>query len=123
MQDKDAIAAVIRTYFDCMNESSAEKVREAFHSNARITGYLPDGLYEMTVEDFAKFVASQQPSPKEKGDAEVLELVSLEIAGNTAVARVRDQYLGMNFLDTLSFLKIDSEWSIYNKLFHVESTL
>ena len=123
MQDKDAIAAVIRTYFDCMNESSAEKVREAFHSNARITGYLPDGLHEMTVEDFAKFVASQQPSPKEKGDAEVLELVSLDIAGNTAVARVRDQYLGMNFLDTLSFLKIDSEWFIYNKLFHVESTL
>jgi len=35
--------------------------------------------------------------------------------------RVRDGYLGMVFLDTLSLLKVDDEWKIYNKLFHVES--
>ncbi|MBT4995768.1 MAG: hypothetical protein HOM88_04790 [Hellea sp.] len=27
----------------------------------------------------------------------------------------------MVFLDTLSLLKVDDEWKIYNKLFHVES--
>jgi len=50
-----------------------------------------------------------------------LEIVSLEIAGKTAVAQVRDKYLGMTFLDTLSFLEVDGDWTIYNKLFHVES--
>jgi hypothetical protein len=34
---------------------------------------------------------------------------------------VRDKYLGITFLDTLSFLKVDGEWKIYNKLFNVES--
>ena len=121
MSDQDQIKAVIQTYFDCMYESDADKTRQAFHPDARITGFLPDGLHSMSVEDFAGFVASQQPSPKDSGAPEVLEIISLDIAGATAVARVRDEYLGMTFLDSLSLLNSDGKWQIYNKLFHVES--
>ncbi|MEM7468039.1 MAG: nuclear transport factor 2 family protein [Pseudomonadota bacterium] len=121
MSDEQQIKDNIQTYFDCMYESSAEKAHAAFHPNAKITGYLKGEIYEMSVEDFANSVASQQPSAKEKGEAERLEVLSIEIAGNTAVAIVRDDYLGMTFLDTLSYLKIDDGWRIYNKLFHVES--
>ena len=120
MNDELQIQAVIQTYFDCMFESSAEKARVAFHPSARITGYLEDGLHEMSVEDFAGFVASQQPSPKENGESARLDILSIEIAGDTAVARIRDDYLGLTFLDTLSLLRVDGRWSIYNKLFHVE---
>ena len=35
--------------------------------------------------------------------------------------KVREAYLGMIFVDCLSFLKKDDEWKIYTKLFHVES--
>ena len=120
MSDEDQIKDTIRTYFDCMYESSPEKARAAFHPNARITGYLEDGLHQMSVDEFAGFVASQQPSAKDKGEPARLDIVSLDIAGATAVAQVRDDYLGMTFLDTLSLLKTDDRWSIYNKLFHVE---
>jgi hypothetical protein len=120
MSDREQIQDTIRTYFESMYESSAEKAHHAFHPSARITGYLEDGLHEMSVGDFAGFVAGQQPSPREKGESERLDILSLEIAGSTAVARVRDDYLGLTFLDTLSLLKSDGEWSIYNKLFHVE---
>ena len=120
MSDAKQIEAVVQTYFECMHESSEAKTHAAFHPKAMITGYLPNGLQQMTVADFAGFVASQQPSPKAQGVAARLEIVSLEIAGNTAVARVRDDYLGMTFLDTLSLLKTDDRWQIYNKLFHVE---
>ena len=120
MSDEQQIRETIQTYFDCMYDSSAEKTHAAFHPNARITGYLEDGLHEMTVGEFADFVASQQPSAREKGEPARLDVVSLDIAGNTAVAQVRDDYLGMTFLDTLSFLKTDAGWAIYNKLFHVE---
>ena len=121
MSDEQQIRATIQTYFDCMYESSADKTHAAFHPNAKITGYLQDGLHEMTVSDFAGFVAGQQPSAKEKGDPARLDIVSLDVTGNTAVAKVRDDYLGMTFMDTLSFLKTEDGWSIYNKLFHVES--
>lgn len=121
MSDEQQIRDTIRVYFDCMYESSAEKTRAAFHPSAKITGYLQGGLHEMTVENFADFVAGQQPSAKEKGEPERLDVLSIDIAGDTAVARVRDDYLGMTFLDTLSFLKSDGTWRIYNKLFHVEN--
>ena len=120
MSDEKSIKDTIQTYFDSMYESSSEKVLAAFHPNARITGYLEDGLHEMSVGDFAGFVESQQPSPKTKGEPARLNILSIEIAGHTAMARVRDDYLGMTFLDSLSLLKTDGRWSIYNKLFHVE---
>ena len=120
MNDEQQIRNTIQTYFDCMYESSAEKAHAAFHRNAKITGYLEDGLHEMTVSDFAGFVASQQPSAKKKGEPARLDILSLEIAGNTAIARVRDDYLGLTFVDALSLLKADDTWRIYNKLFHVE---
>ena len=120
MSDEDDIRRTIQTYFDCMYESSAEKTRTAFHPEARITGYLEDGLHQMTVDEFAGFVASQQPSPKEQGAPARIDIESLDIAGQTAVARVRDDYLGMTFLDTLSLISVDGAWQIYTKLFHVE---
>lgn len=120
MSNEKQIEDIIQIYFDCMYESSAEKTHSAFHPNAKITGYLEDGLHEMTVSDFANFVESQSPSAKENGEAIRIDILSISIAGNTAVAQVRDDYLGMTFLDTLSFLKDGEKWSIYNKLFHVE---
>ena len=120
MNDEQAIRNTIQTYFDSLYESDAEKARTAFHPSAKITGYLEDGLHEMSLDDFAGFVAAQQPSPKEKGAPERLEIISVEIAGNTAAARVREDYLGLTFLDSISLLKVDDTWSIYNKLFHVE---
>ena len=55
-----------------------------------------------------------------KNDPKMLEILSIKIAGKTAVALVRDDHLRVTYLDTLSFLKIDETWIIYNKLFHIE---
>ena len=88
-----------------------------------ISGYLPDGLHEMNLNDFAGFVSAQQPSPKEKGDNEFLEIISSEIVGDTAIVKIREEYLGMIFIDSFSFLKKDDTWRIYTKLFHVESLI
>lgn len=120
MSDEAMIRDVIQTYFDCMYESDSGKAVAAFHPSARVTGYLEGELHEMSVSDFAGFVASQLPSPKDQGVAPRLDVLSLDIAGNTATASIRDDYLGLTFLDSLSLLKVDGKWSIYNKLFHVE---
>ena len=120
-EDKNKISEAIQLYFDSMYESSEDKVRQVFHEDAKITGYMQGKLLEQSVDNFAKFVASQTPSAAEKNEEKLLETLSIEIAGSTAVARVRDGYIGMVFQDTLSFLKIDDDWVIYNKLFHVES--
>ena len=118
--DKEQIEQTVQVYFDSMYESDSEKVDKAFHPSAMISGNFGGSFSEMTREAFGKFVASQQPSPKAKGEPARLEIVSIEIAGETAVARVRDDYLGQTFLATLSMVKLEGDWSIYNKLYHIE---
>ena len=121
MNDIEQIENVVQLYVDSMDESSPEKVKQAFHPNAKVVGYLHGDFMEMSVDDFAGFVASQQPPPKEKGENVVFKILSCEIECATALTKVRDKYLGITFLDTLSFIKIEGEWKLYNKLFHVES--
>ena len=90
MSDEQQIKDAIQTYFECMYESSEDKTHAAFHPDAKITGYLEDGLKQMSVNEFADLVASQQPSAKEKGEPARLDILSIDIAGDTAVTRVRD---------------------------------
>jgi hypothetical protein len=118
--DKQLIQRLVQVYFDSMYYSSKDKVNEAFHPSAMITGVFQGNFTEMTRDAFGNFVASRQPSPKDKGEEERLEILSVDIAGETAVTRVRDDYLGLTFLDTLSLVKTDGQWSIYNKLYHIE---
>ena len=60
MDAKEKIKEGVQLYFDSMYESDSEKVRQAFHPNAMITGYLETGLAEMTVDEFAEFVESAE---------------------------------------------------------------
>ena len=120
MDDKTKIEKIIKLYFDSMYHSNAQLVKKVFHPAAKITGYVENKLEEMNTNEFAKFVGKQKPSPADKNDPEMLEIVSIDIAGKTAVAIVRDDYLGDTYLDTLSLLKVDTNWLIYNKLFHIE---
>ena len=121
-EEKSSIENTIQLYFYSMYESSKAKVGLAFHANAKIAGVFHGQFIEMSRDDFGDRVASVQPSPKDKGDAERLEILSIEVAGITAVARVRDDYMGFTFLDTLSLIKTEETWLIYNKLFHIEDS-
>ena len=120
MNDTNAIRSCVERYYESLRTSDPAVVREVFHENAMIAGYLPDGLHQMTVAEFGGFVESQQPSPDASEDPRSLEILSCELAGETAAVRLRESYLGMVFLDTFAMLKVDGRWMIYNKLFHVE---
>ena len=118
--EKKKIEQTVQTYYDSMYFSDGDLVRKVFHQDAKITGYLNNKLLRQSVEDFASFVEHQKPSPKEKEDKIILEILSLDIGKTTAVAKVRDNYIGMIFIDTLSLIKVENNWQIYNKLFEVD---
>jgi hypothetical protein len=49
-----------------------------------------------------------------------MRIVSIDMTGNEAVAKVADLYLGFRFTDYLSLLNIDGNWVIVNKTFYHE---
>ena len=116
MSCSESVNKVVEIYVESMKESSADKVREAFHPNAKVVGHLHGDFLEMSTEDFAEFVAAQEPADVE------YEILSTVVEGTTAAVKIRDKYLGITFLDTLSLIKVDDQWSIYNKLFNVEES-
>ena len=40
MNDKEQIDNLLQLYVDSMDESNPEKVKQAFHTNAKVVGYL-----------------------------------------------------------------------------------
>ena len=106
MNDKAKIIDIINVYFNSMYKSDAKLVKQVFHPIAKIIGYVEGRLVEMDTNQFAKFVSDQKPSPSDKNDQKKLEIVSIGIAGKTAMALIRDDYLRDTYLDTLSFIKI-----------------
>ena len=66
MSDKEQIKQCIDVYYAGCCESDSSKIKEAFDNNAMISGYLPDGLHEMNLDEFSKFVSDQQPLQKKK---------------------------------------------------------
>ncbi len=120
LQEKKKIEDAIQAYYNSMYYSNGDLVRKIFHQDAKITGYLNGKLLRQSVEDFASFVESQKPSPKEKQDKIILEILSIDIGETTAIGKVRDNYIGLIFIDTLSFIKMGKNWLIYNKLFEVD---
>ena len=121
MTEEDQIQKVIELYIDSMENSDPDKVKIAFHANAKVVGYLHGDFMELSTEEFAGFVAAQKPSPKEKSENIIFDILSCDIEGTIASVKIRDQYLGITFLDILSLIKQEGEWKIYNKLFYVES--
>ena len=65
MNDKQQIEICVQIYINSMEQSDPNLVKQAFHPNGSVVGYLHGELMEMSVHDFAEFVASQQPSPRE----------------------------------------------------------
>ena len=60
MSDKEQIEKCIDVYYAGCCESDSDKIKEAFDNNAMISGYLPDGLHEMNLDEFSEFVSAQQ---------------------------------------------------------------
>lgn len=120
--DKKIIYQSVMLYFDSMYESNPIKLKKVFHPNATITGYMSTRLVENNLTDYGEFIALQKPSAYETKDPKFIEILSLKVAGDTALALVRNGIWGKTFLDTLTFIRIDKSWLIYNKLFHIEAS-
>ena len=68
-------------------------------------------------EDWAKFVENHYPSPKHKGEEKHFDIHLVDVGKETAVVKVKSSYIDMIFMDTLSFIKVEGKWFIYNKIF------
>ena len=117
--DLELIQQTVQYYFDGLYHSDIEKLNKAFHPNAQIIGYFQGKLMFNSLEQFLEFIKAT-PAPSKSGEKYDMRIVSIDMTGNEAVAKVEDLYLGFRFTDYLSLLNIEGTWVIINKTFYHE---
>ncbi|MEE9100295.1 nuclear transport factor 2 family protein [Pseudomonas sp. QE6] len=115
--DSAAINRVLTDYVEGMTFADEARLRQAFHPSCKIIGNYHGELEWASLDDFIGAIKAE--SPPSSGAPPVWELKSLDITGDSAVAKVTDDFLGMHFTDYLSLLRIGSQWSIINKLYYL----
>lgn len=117
MSDADAIRAVMRDYYEGARDGDLERVRSAFHSDARMSGYLQGKLHIGSPQPFYDAV-SNAPAPAKSGEPYAFEIVRLEVAGPIASVTIEEgPYLGMQFTEYFHLIEVDGRWRIVSKTF------
>ena len=107
MKNKEKVLKELEDYINSAFESDGVTTRKIFDDDARVTGHINGNLIRQTKEDWAKFVEKNIPSPKEQGKTKSYDVLMIDVGEETAVVKVKSEYINIMFADTLSFLKID----------------
>jgi hypothetical protein len=115
VEDYDAIRRVVQLCLDGEATGDVEKLREAFHEDARMFGSLAGERYDGPISTLMDLAAS---SPADTGRARS-RVLSVHQTGDAALAIVAEEgYWGtVSFIDYLSLSRIRGSWKIVNKLF------
>lgn len=111
------IESVISDYFQGMYRRDIARLRKAFHPSARLFGHLEGSFVEMSLEHWLEKVQGR-PIPADSAERFDMSIVSIEITGHIASAKVRDFYRGLQFTDDLHLARTGAQWQIVNKTFH-----
>jgi len=110
--DDQAIDAVLQDYFDGLYEGDVAKLRGVFHDDA----WLKTNNDRKSRDEWLAAVAAR-PVPKEEGMAYGFKMLSLDVVGDQAMAKVDVPLLAAHYVDFLGLLKEDGIWKIVNKMY------
>jgi hypothetical protein len=116
--DKAAVQNVIDNYVDAMFHANIEALRNCFHPEAVMHGFLGDMKLFGTPEPFFEDIGSK-PSMASGGVPYKGEVISLELEGGVASVTLKEEGIpgGISFVNYFHLLKEDGIWRITSKLF------
>jgi Putative lumazine-binding len=120
MNEHQEILQVVQTYCESLFNGDVERLRGVFHENAALFGEVKGAPYYRPLGEYLEAVRNRK-SPAALGETYRMKPLSVDVQGAVGVARVHCPMLGFNYIDFLSFVRIDGRWLIANKTFtHVE---
>jgi hypothetical protein len=115
VNEYDAIARTIQHYIDGGKSGRGGDMKPAFHEGATIFGYVGPELLAGPIQ--LLFDWNDQNGPAHGLQARI---ASIEVTHTVASVRLEiDDWTGHRFTDLFTMLKVDEEWKIINKVFHL----
>ena len=113
--DYDAIVSVFQPYIDGARAGKGDAMKRAFHKDATIFGYVGSDLFAGPIQQLFEWTDANGPSPELN-----VQIVHVSRTNTAATARLElDNWVGNRFTDLFTLLKVDGEWKIMNKVFHL----
>ena len=115
VNEYDAIAKTVQHYIDGAKSGRGADMKPAFHKDATIFGYIGPDLFAGPIQ--VLFDWNDQNGPATGLQA---RLASVDVFDTVATVRVEcDDWTDVRFTDLFTLLKVDGEWKIMNKVFHM----
>jgi hypothetical protein len=118
--DEAAIRQTVQHYFDGGRNRDSLALRKAFHPEARMLFAREGKLVVVPIGEYITRVGSEKLKPGEV-DSTQRKVVSVEVVGDAAVAKLELKRPGALLTDYMSLLKVDGRWLIVNKIFTRET--
>lgn len=121
--EHDAVRAVVVDYLEGMCWGDEAKLRRAFHPGALQVGHFGETYEFFPLEEFIAWLKAEETEPE--GSPIIAELLSVEVTGTVAVAKLTDTCFGTDFTDYLVLVKdrpdASGRWQIVTKAYHVHA--
>ncbi len=113
--EHDAIAEVVQHYIDGAKSGRSDDMKPAFHEDATIFGYVGADLFAGPIQQL--FAWNDENGPATGLEARI---ANIDLVDTVATVRLElDNWTGHRFTDLFTLLKVDGEWKIMNKVFHL----
>lgn len=116
-KEKQLVNIPLENYLKGHATGDPEYMRRAFYTQGNMI-FMRDGKY--TVKSFDEFIAGFKGTPAPDEQERTRRIESLDITGNTAIAKIVLNYPHGRFTDYMTLLKVEGEWKIVNKSFYLE---
>ena len=117
ISDYDEIAGVVQHYIDGAISGKGDDMKPAFHEGATIFGYVGDDLFSGPIQQLFDWNDQNGPATGLKA-----KISSIDLVGSVATVRLElENWTGFRFTDLFTVLKVDGNWKIINKVFHLHS--
>ncbi|MEE8327439.1 MAG: nuclear transport factor 2 family protein [Nitrosomonadaceae bacterium] len=113
----DAINKIIQVYIEGAKSGNSAVMSPAFHKDATIFGYIGPDLFAGPIQKLFDW-------NNENGPATDLQtqIANVDLFGTVATLRLElTNWTGFRFTDLFTLLKVDGNWKIMNKVFHLHS--
>ena len=92
-------------------------MKPAFHTDATIFGYAGDELFAGPIQQLFDWSEAIGPAA-----ALQARIASIDLIDTVATVRLElDNWAGHRFTDLFTLLRVDGDWKIMNKVFHLHA--
>jgi hypothetical protein len=115
LSEYEAIANTVQHYLNGAKSGRGDDMKPAFHPEATIFGYVGPDLFAGPIQQLFDWNDQNGPATELQS-----RITSIDLIGTIATVRLElDNWTGHRFTDLFTLLKVEGEWKIMNKVFHL----